>query len=222
MARVAGVARVDRGSVARAVGLVALVAFLLAMLVVVVALTFSVKVSGHSMEPTLHQGDRLEVDLLARHDIHRFDVVEATEPGDPGVAGSGAGTSIVKRVIGMPGDRISIRGGAQPVVLLKPAGATATVRVLNPAWTGQIGSALASCCTDAVRGRTDGGPARWSRVPSDSYFLMGDNWGGSTDSRVFGPVPAADIRAKLGFRIMPLGRFGSLRTAVRLVPVTRG
>lgn len=217
----ARVDRVERGAAARIVGVSALVVFLLGMLVIVVALTFSVQVSGHSMQPTLHEGDRLEVDVFARHDVHRFDVVQATEPGGQGVAGSGAGTSIVKRVIGMPGDRISIRGGARPVVLLKPAGATTTFRVTNPAWSGQTGSAVASCCTGAVQGRTDGGPAHWATVPSGSYFVMGDNWGGSTDSRVFGPVPAANIRATLGFRIMPLGRFGSLRAEARLIPVAR-
>lgn len=211
----------DRGAAARAVGVLALVAFLVAMLAVVVALTFSVQVSGHSMEPTLHQGDRLEVDVFARHDIHRFDIVEATEPGDKAVTGSGAGTSIVKRVIGMPGDRISIRGGATPVVLVRPAGSERTFEVVNEAWAGRVGSAVASCCTASVQGRMDGGPARWATVPEGSYFVMGDNWGGSTDSRVFGPVPAADVRAKLTFRIQPLGRFGRLGSSARLVAYPR-
>ena len=80
--------RSQRGAAAGAVGVTMLVLFLTAMLTVVVALTFSVQVSGHSMEPTLRSGDRLEVDVFARHDIHRFDVVEAIEPGDMAVAGT--------------------------------------------------------------------------------------------------------------------------------------
>ena len=210
--------RSQRGAAAGAVGVTMLVLFLTAMLTVVVALTFSVQVSGHSMEPTLRSGDRLEVDVFARHDIHRFDVVEAIEPGDTAVAGSGAGTSIVKRVIGLPGDRISIRGGSDPVVLLRPSGSSETFRVVNPAWQGRVGNAVASCCTAAVQGRMDGGPARWATVPAGTFFVMGDNWGGSTDSRVFGPVPESHVRARLGFRIAPLGRFGRLGGDAHLAP----
>jgi signal peptidase I len=53
--------------------------------------------------------------------------------------------------------------------------------------------------------------------PPPSYFVVGDNEGGSTDSRVFGPIPASGIKAKLSLRIVPMGRFGHLSSDVRLV-----
>ncbi|MCA1983332.1 signal peptidase I [Nocardioides nematodiphilus] len=195
-------------------GVAAVAVFLLAMLTVVVGLTFSVQVSGHSMEPTLHNGDRLEVNLLQRHDIHRFDLVEAIEPAYPGSAG---GLAIVKRVIALPGDRIAIAGGEHPVVYLRPAGEKGTFRVDNPAWPTRIGADTASCCT---KGLTGGDKERWRTLSADDYFVMGDNWGGSTDSRVFGPIPEDSIKAKLSFRILPRSRFGSIANTVKLVPMT--
>lgn len=205
--------RDDRGLFRVVAGVAALVLFFGVMLVVVAALTFSVQVSGTSMMPTLRDGDRLEVDLLARHDIHRFDVVEAVEPA---ATGSGGGAHIVKRVIGLPGDQIAIAGGSKPVVYVRQRGSATTYVVDNPTWNGRTGGAVAGCCTEGLVS-LDSTARRWQTVPARSYFLMGDNWGASTDSRVFGPVAAADVIAKLNFRIMPLGRFGSLSRPARLV-----
>ena len=187
--------------------------FLLAMLIVVVGLTFSVQVSGHSMEPTLRNGDRLEVNLLQRHQVQRFDLVEAVEPSYPGSAG---GLAIVKRVIALPGDRLAIAGGEHPVVYLRPAGEKVTYRVDNPAWPPRIGSSTGSCCNEALTGSDK---KQWQTIPAGSYFVMGDNWGGSTDSRVFGPVPQDSVKAKLSFRILPRNRFGSIANHVKLVRV---
>jgi signal peptidase I len=199
-------------------GVIALGVFFVLMLVLIIGLTFSVRVDGTSMLPTLRSGDRLEVNVWAKHDIKRFDLVEATEPAYDGNAG---GVAIVKRVIGLPGDRIAIQGGTSPVVYLRPAGSRTTYRVDNPTWGPQIGSATSSCCSAKVTSVTGDGAMRWATVPVGSYFVMGDNWGGSTDSRVFGPIPASGIKAKLSLRIMPLGRFGGFGHGVRLVPVER-
>jgi len=205
--------RTEYGGIGVVAGVTALGLFFVLMMVLVIGLTFSVRVEGTSMLPTLKSGDRLEVNIVARHDIKRFDLVEASEPAYGGNAG---GAAIVKRVIGLPGDRIAIQGGTSPVVYLRPAGARTTYRVDNPAWGPQIASATSSCCTDKVT-QVTGATMRWATVPATSYFVMGDNWGGSTDSRVFGPIPASGIKAKLSLRIMPLGRFGHLRSDVRLV-----
>ena len=58
-----------------------------------------VKVDGHSMDPTLANGEYLLV--LKHQSIDRFDIVVATETD-----GNGTSKEIVKRVIGMPGDTI--------------------------------------------------------------------------------------------------------------------
>ena len=204
--------RGERGSALSVVGVAVLILFLVGMLAVVVALTFSVRVSGHSMMPTLRDGDRLEVDVLHRHDIARFDLVQATEPGEERFGG---GQEIVKRVIGLPGDRVAIApGAAGPKVEIRPAGSRTTYVVDNPAWPAQVGNAVAPCCT--ARG-TSSDRRTWATVPDGSYWLLGDNWGGSTDSRVFGFVTEDDVQARLSFRILPRGRFGRIGNNVRLV-----
>lgn len=207
----------EYGGLGMVAGVAALGLFFVLMLVLIIGLTFSVRVDGTSMLPTLRSGDRLEVDIMAKHDIKRFDLVEATEPAYDGNVG---GAAIVKRVIGMPGDQIAIQGGTKPVVYLRPKGSRTTYRVDNPTWGPQIGSATSSCCSDKVTNVTGDGKMRWATVPADSYFVMGDNWGGSTDSRMFGPVRASGIKAKLSLRIMPLGRFGRIGQGVRLVAHT--
>ena len=60
-----------------------------------------VKVDGHSMDPTLADGERLIV--LSTTSIDRFDIVVAKETED------GKTKEIVKRVIGMPGDTITYK-----------------------------------------------------------------------------------------------------------------
>lgn len=205
----------DAGSVRGVLGVVALVLFFAAMLAVVAGLTFSVGVAGTSMEPTLREGDRLEVDLLNRHEIERFDLVEALQPGPDD---QGGGRGIVKRVIGLPGDQVAIAGDpTAPRVLVKPAGEDATYVVENPAWPAQVGASSESCCTPEGTNVLDG-KRSWATVPDGSYWVLGDNWGASTDSRAFGWVAQSEIEARLWFRILPFSRFGAVENDVSLAP----
>lgn len=187
-----------------------LVLGLVAAAVVVGALSFSVRVSGLSMAPTLAEGDR----LFARPwkgSIERFDLVEANV--------TAAGTTVVKRVIGLPGDTVQIVGpaaeGSVPVVRVRPAGSTTWYRVDNPTWTAASGDATKACCS--VTGTSDVAGAEVT-VPDGQYWLLGDNFSGSTDSRVFGFVEDASILTRLTFRVLPLSRFGSVDDGARLVP----
>jgi signal peptidase I len=63
-------------------------------------------VKGHSMEPSLHDGDRLVVDRVTCNfgEVHRGDVVVLRYPRNPTV-------DFVKRVVGLPGDLVSLRNG---------------------------------------------------------------------------------------------------------------
>jgi signal peptidase I len=197
-------------------GLAGIVLLVLALLVGIVLLALSVRVTGTSMEPTLHENDRLEVEVFRPRDVARFDLVEASQPGE---RASGGGTRIVKRVIGLPGDQISVAedDGLVPRVYLRPAGTHEVLLVDNRAWSDRIGGSIAPCCT--ADGRSTGVPT-WVTVPPDSYWLIGDNWGGSTDSRVFGFVTKDEIRTRLLFRILPPSRYGKLTSSASLVPIS--
>lgn len=63
-------------------------------------------VKGHSMEPSLHDGDRLVVDRIAANfgDVHRGDVVVLRYPRNIAV-------DFVKRIVGIPGDKVAMRAG---------------------------------------------------------------------------------------------------------------
>lgn len=177
-------------------GVGAAVAAFVALVLVVAALAFSVTVDGTSMEPTLRDGDRMLLEFWTHDEIERFDVVEADAPS----AVSGGGTRILKRVIGMPGDRVSISRDAR--VLVRAAGEDETYVVENPAWSAEAGAEL-----------------EWLTVPEGAYWLLGDNWSASTDSRSFGFVDADAVHGRVVFRMLPLGRNGMITRDVRLAPV---
>jgi signal peptidase I len=78
-------------------------------LIIAIINLFLVQVSivrGHSMEPSLRDGDRLVVDRLAYAlgGVQRFDVVVLRYPRDPNV-------DFVKRVVALPGEHVRLEAG---------------------------------------------------------------------------------------------------------------
>jgi signal peptidase I len=165
-------------------------------LVVVAAIVF-VFVAGHpyripssSMEPTLHCA-KPQPGCTAKHSdrflvfkfLHwgRGDIVAFHTP-ELARERCGAGGTYVKRVIGLPGDRVAERNGVFYV----------------------DGRKLAEPYVSPARRAHD--PARSWRVPAGSYFLVGDNRAQSCDSRVFGPVSKGAIVGKLTLVYWPPSR----------------
>lgn len=160
-----------------------------------------------SMKPTILEGDRVFVDRRA-YDLkvpftHRH-LAEWAEPrrGDVVVFSSPeTGERLVKRVVGIPGDRILLSGNR-----LSVNGILAAYSPLGPgAIAGFEGSAIGSSHllleTMGAVGHPvligEHGSERSSFgpfvVPAGSYFMMGDNRDRSHDSRWFGAVPRANI-----------------------------
>jgi signal peptidase I len=154
--------------------------------VAVILRTFVVQtfyIPSESMTPTLQVNDRVIVDKLSYqfHDPHRKDLIVFTTP--PNV--SRQFKDLVKRVIGLPGDRVEAHDGHVFV----------NGKQLDEPY-------LAEGTTTK-----DFGPIT---VPPGHYWVMGDNRGFSEDSRIFGPIAGSTIVGRAFLRIWPLSRFGFL------------
>ena len=166
----------------------------------------SFAIPSSSMENTLLIGDHVFVDriqfapktsalnsLLPYRNLHRGDIVVFLSPETPGLY-------IVKRIIGIPGDRIHLRDGVvyrngeklnEPYVLHDPGEVPDEYRDNFPSvaplafdsniyapWRAELSSHIQD--GDLV-------------VPSNSYFGMGDHRAVSLDSRYWGFIPRANI-----------------------------
>jgi signal peptidase I len=125
-----------------------------------------------SMTPTLQPGDRILVDKLSST-IHRGDIVVFRNPP----ADRGGPPTLVKRVVGLPGERISSTGNQ---ILING-------KVLPQPWL----PALVGICAEA----SEHIPPQ--TIAPGHYFVMGDCRGDSDDSRYWGTVPAANIVGKV-------------------------
>jgi signal peptidase I len=153
------------------------------------------RIPSSSMEPTLHCARpapgceaRFSDRVLANrfiyhfHDPHRGDVIVFKTP-PAAKAKCGAGGTFVKRIIGLPGERVGIR--------LKRGAAYVYVdgkRLDEPYIQND---------------RRDIGPEETFRVPLGHYFVMGDNRSQSCDSRVWGSVPRDNIIGKVFMTYWP-------------------
>lgn len=156
-------------------------------------------VDGTSMVPTLHNNDRLVIDKVERtlalaggkHYIPQRGQIVVLDSSL--IDRSGHNEQLIKRVIGLPGERISI--STDGVVTIRnsehPEGfdpnQTLGLTNLEPAYV------------DSAINLT---------IPDHQVFVMGDNRapGGSYDSRAFGPVESDKIQGRLLARIFPLDK----------------
>ena len=159
------------------------IAILIVVAVIVRCVFFELLVvNGYSMTPTIRQRDRIMVSK--RVYLHK-----EPERGDIIAFNSGDGRIFVKRVVGLPGDRIEVRAG----VLYRDG-----KEVLNEPYVEFRPGSL---------GRRS---YRSSDVKDGYLFVMGDNRPLSVDSKDFGPISYEDVIGKAVFIYFPPGRFGWL------------
>ena len=161
----------------------------LSVLIAVVLIVFiyqPVKVEGTSMMPTLSDHERIFINKFTYEfglgSIQHEDTVVFWFPRD-------TTKSYIKRVIGLPGDRVRIDGGQVFV------NGRALVEDYVPEENRDFSS---------WRGGQE------QVVPPDCYFVLGDHRNSSSDSRSWGYVPRANIYGKAVFAYWPLDKIGRL------------
>lgn len=127
-------------------------------------------VNGPAMAPTLLNEEKIVVSENISS-IKRYDIIVFKENG----------TELVKRVIGLPGDRVVIKGGS--------------VTIYNS--TNPNGFNPDSGQNYLAPGTTTSGNINIT-VPANDYYVLGDNRPDSLDSRYYGPISKTNI---IGIRV---------------------
>ena len=142
----------------------------------------SVQVEGTSMLPLLKNHERIVVNKIAYHveSIHRGDIIVFHYPLDPA-------ESFIKRVIGLPGDWVSIRDGQVYV-----NGRRLKEPYVMPAYLDEETYSPV-------------------HVAPGHYYVLGDHRDFSSDSRTWGTVARKYIYGKAVFAYWPLSDVGSLQ-----------
>ncbi|MCR5008093.1 MAG: signal peptidase I [Oribacterium sp.] len=139
----------------------------------------TVEISGHSMEPVLSSGDLVLVDSLGYKFFHpsRMDVV---------IFRKNDSTNNVKRIVGLPGETITIQNGRIYIdgTLME------NDKISNISLAGVAEKPI--------------------KLLEDEYFLIGDNADSSEDSRFtnVGNIHRSQIVGKIWFRLLPTLKIG--------------
>jgi len=137
-------------------------------------------VSGASMEPTFSNGDYLLIDVLTYRfrNPERGEVIVFRYPDNESVF-------FIKRIIGLPGERIVVRDGA---ITIYEAGGSELRRISETYLSPDV----------VTGGEGD------ITLGADEYFLMGDNRSFSFDSRNWGPAKRREVVGLVRLRILPI------------------
>jgi signal peptidase I len=144
-------------------------------------------IPSESMFPTLAVGDRLIVEKLSYygHPPQRGDIVVFAPPPQLQEQGYLEDQAFIKRVIGLPGEKIEVKNGRVYV---------------DGEWLTE--SYIAEAPTYGMSPMV---------VPPDRLFVMGDNRNNSNDSHVWGFLPQTNIIGHACFRFWPIDRLGGMR-----------
>ncbi len=160
--------------------------FTLALLIVVVVIPIRVFVvspfivDGESMHPTFENLDYLIVDELV-YDFRapaRGEVIVFRYPSNPSIF-------YIKRIIGLPGETVSINRGV--VTIIRADGSALTL-------------------AEPYIVNDDATYTKDVSLNTGEYFVMGDNRPNSSDSRIWGSLPTKDIIGRVDFRLLPISK----------------
>lgn len=143
-------------------------------------------IPSNSMDPTLHIGDRLLVEKVSYH-FHppqRGDIVVFEPPPQLQAVGYRPEQAFIKRVIGLPGDTITVHNGQ---VYRNHHPLTETYILASPNY--EMSSVT---------------------VPNNTLFVMGDNRNDSNDSHIWGFLPIQNVIGHATVRFWPPDGWGAV------------
>lgn len=150
------------------------------------------EVSGKSMYPYLEDKDRIITEKISYrlHEPERGDIVVFKYPLNKS-------EEFIKRIIALPGEQIQIKNNTVTIFNNEnPTGFILEEEYLSP-------SAI-------TNGRAFLSEGKKVTIPENSYFVMGDNREGSSDSRQWGFISKNDIVGRATLRIWPANTFSVL------------
>ena len=148
-----------------------------------------VVVRGDSMDTTLKDGEVLFLSKITYKvsDINRFDIVVVRDIDDD---------LIIKRQIGMPGDKVEYKEGILYI----------NDEVINEEYTDYIMDNFNVNTICRITNLKCNGV-----IPDDMYLVLGDNREVSADSRVKGLIKESQILGKSVFRVWPLNKISIVK-----------
>jgi signal peptidase I len=170
---------------------IVLIGALVVALVVKTFLFQAFYIPSSSMEPTLQVGDRVLVNKVSYDidDVDRGDIVVFERPD---TWGAGDIDDLIKRVIGLPGDRIAVVDGVIQIDGEPLDEPWLPDGVTTPSFFNESG-----CVPECT-------------VPEGFLFVLGDNRGNSDASNHFGPLDFEQVVGRAFVRVWPIGDIGGL------------
>ena len=146
-------------------------------------------VYGSSMEPTLYSGDAVFVEMISVYtgNFDRGDIITIDAKGMEGYSHE---ENLIKRIVGLPGETIKIADGDVYI----------NGQLLDESDYLPAGTKTYVGAEGQSRGYDE------MTLGPDEYYCMGDNRGGSNDSRRMGPFKKSQIDAKVLARIYPFNK----------------
>ncbi|RNF40313.1 signal peptidase I [Planococcus salinus] len=141
-------------------------------------------VHGESMMPTFENDDKVILNKISR--IENFDLIVFDAPDDH---------KLIKRVIGLPGDRLEMKADRLYIngELVEEPYLTHNRKVARQKGHSYLTEDFAEIT-----------------VPAECYFVLGDNRLQSVDSRMFGFVPKEAVLGEVKFRFAPFEYLGAV------------
>lgn len=164
------------------------------------------KVDGVSMQPTLQSGELILVDKISYRFNNgypsRGDIIVFHAPKSTGQEGK----DFIKRVIGLPGDKITIKTVDKTIHVFVDGKMLSEPYINGPMTDGSLPTA--GCTISTVP--TAKTQSCSTTVPPNDIFVMGDNRNDSYDSRAWGPLNHSAIIGRALVAYWPISRLSFL------------